>query len=885
LIVLSSISYAAKVRIYSLNDSFVYWGSPNLNIGDKQNMDVHYDREVIIRLNTTALPANVNIVSAIFNSTVYNSYVDAGEYSYIGIYEVYKSPLYDWSEYNITWNTRPNSSSHFNQTPESGVNFTSSWLGDISCTVDWSCMYQWNVTKMTKKAYSNNQDLDLYFNVSNGYGIGSGDWVTVAIGREYGNFYFLEVEYYYNYPTVTLSKPANNSNLYYKDRPFRFNFSTDSGDAITNASLYGNWSGTWKLNQTNTSAVSKDSVVYNFNLLNLSRGYNYIWNVEVCDIDGNCTFATNNFTFNVLNTIPAITASITPSPAQATDNLTGTIAYTDLDGDANTINQTLWYNGTVIVSTATNTTFLGSGNLSVGENWIFSARSFDGSEWSSWVNSSTINIGDTTPPIITNSNVTNKSTTIPLNTKVNITAICTDTASSIDWVKFSYASPSSNLTNVSTGNHSGDTYYYEMTLNEKGNWTFNMTWCKDSSGNMDNDTYNYWVYIDDTAPSIINITVDSTIYTDETQNITINCTDLYSPVSSAIVTINSSGILTNYSMSQSGDLWFYATTYGAGTYSTTSFYCQDSSNNLNITESVNSFTSSTRPTTGGDTPAGGGGSSDTTTKRDCNVTIIPQNLTFYSEDYVLRVLINNKENTSFSMNYAISSSYFSLRGISTILYSNSQKEVSVLRSSNLTTNTTATLTLSSSECNNIVSTITFINIKKDSEALITIKELGEKIIEKVTSNINLFSLKIPFWMVFIIIIALISLLLFFANMNLTTKVFSGAVLIILLSIISTFIIPSSVLSVNEQEEFIINNTAAKVSESTSYFTAIFTYKIFEISSYNIPLGVLLLPLFIVIVSIFMLYSDFDWWAKILLSLIISIILLIILYYVIITWVK
>ena len=103
-------------------------------------------------------------------------------------------------------------------------------------------------------------------------------------------------------PTVNLVYPEiaqwfNNKT----DIPFSF-IATDS-DNIDTCKLWSNWTGNWLLNQTLTSVVS--SALTNFSRKNLTEGF-YRWNVFCNDTTDTSSWAGNNRTFGIDETLPLV---------------------------------------------------------------------------------------------------------------------------------------------------------------------------------------------------------------------------------------------------------------------------------------------------------------------------------------------------------------------------------------------------------------------------------------------------------------------------------------------------------------------------------------------------------------------------------------------------
>ena len=110
--------------------------------------------------------------------------------------------------------------------------------------------------------------------------------------------------------SVTLNYPPNNS-IFDSPKSIEFNFTVTSFEAIVNASLWSNFSGTWKINQTLTT-ITNDTKT-NFSKVVINTG-NYIWNVESCNNQLNCTFAPSNFTLKMVVLNPTnLTSVLSPN--------------------------------------------------------------------------------------------------------------------------------------------------------------------------------------------------------------------------------------------------------------------------------------------------------------------------------------------------------------------------------------------------------------------------------------------------------------------------------------------------------------------------------------------------------------------------------------------
>lgn len=99
---------------------------------------------------------------------------------------------------------------------------------------------------------------------------------------------------------VSLEAPLDNVWLIYNS--MRFNYTVNSAASINNCSLWINSTGSWRVNQTNSSVNSTGGI--NSFSLNLQDG-SYIWNVFCSDTYS--AFALNNYTLNIDSIAPLIT--------------------------------------------------------------------------------------------------------------------------------------------------------------------------------------------------------------------------------------------------------------------------------------------------------------------------------------------------------------------------------------------------------------------------------------------------------------------------------------------------------------------------------------------------------------------------------------------------
>ncbi len=112
-------------------------------------------------------------------------------------------------------------------------------------------------------------------------------------------------------PAITLNSPVNNYNTSTPQLNITFNATVSDNINVTNVSLYGNWTGSFVINQTNSSGYNTSmSYLFNVNLSGYSDGY-YIWEIKACDNSSLCTISENR-TFSIDTAYPIINL-ISPS--------------------------------------------------------------------------------------------------------------------------------------------------------------------------------------------------------------------------------------------------------------------------------------------------------------------------------------------------------------------------------------------------------------------------------------------------------------------------------------------------------------------------------------------------------------------------------------------
>ncbi len=198
-------------------------------------------------------------------------------------------------------------------------------------------------------------------------------------------------------------------------------------------------------NQPNPIAVNSTSTMYSLftqgvltNVFNLTYGLTVgdTWNLECIGFDATtASSALNSSIITILNAAPvASSVTITNSDSLNLTNgtLTGSWTYSDTEGSAQSANETKWYNNSIEVTSLANSTTVGAGNTTKNENWTFSVRVYDSTDWSSWTNSSTFTIRNTAPVFSHNltSQTINSSSTLAYD--INCSDLDSDTLTYFD---------------------------------------------------------------------------------------------------------------------------------------------------------------------------------------------------------------------------------------------------------------------------------------------------------------------------------------------------------------------------------------------------------------------------------------------------------------------
>ena len=185
--------------------------------------------------------------------------------------------------------------------------------------------------------------------------------------------------FYPNFGTLNISEP-----------PYQF-FNITYGD-LDNDSV----SAVWYKNGSIAALYSNFSIGGNFS----SEGF---YNITVEISDGNLSRILQwNLTIINSTKIPIITSinlTNTDFLNRTNGTLLGFFAFFDSDGNSIEANETLWYINNTLMIDFNNKTYIGHESTTKLENWTFSARIFNGLNWSEFKNSSTITISNSHPSI------------------------------------------------------------------------------------------------------------------------------------------------------------------------------------------------------------------------------------------------------------------------------------------------------------------------------------------------------------------------------------------------------------------------------------------------------------------------------------------------------
>jgi len=299
------------INNYNVTDDAYVWNEyPDSNYGNvtgnrlRINPKTTSTKEGIIRFNISFIDSSWTITRVIFNTTLYNNYLDAGEYSNISIHHVYNTYL--WNTTGIVWNNRPTASSDINLSAENTIQFTDT--GEFECS---TCFYSWNITDMFNYEINNSSNyLSFYLK-----GVGTGGVTdnleflqnTPQAGGE--NSVQLIIEYTSSKPTTNLISPSNGTKQTTNNITFECNGT--SGTAVGNLTLYHDITSSFIANYTNITGGTNTTGYLSYFVSSVDDG-TYHWNCYVCADDDTCTWGGFNYSVSI-DTINPLIDYISPT--------------------------------------------------------------------------------------------------------------------------------------------------------------------------------------------------------------------------------------------------------------------------------------------------------------------------------------------------------------------------------------------------------------------------------------------------------------------------------------------------------------------------------------------------------------------------------------------
>ncbi len=110
-----------------------------------------------------------------------------------------------------------------------------------------------------------------------------------------------------DFPSISLVSPDDEDFLNYTS--INFTCSTSDGTSLSNVSLYGNWTGSWTLNETKSITGTSNSTLFSSKVVVANKSY--LWACYACDSLGNCGFSSENRTF-IVDTVSPVVNLVSP---------------------------------------------------------------------------------------------------------------------------------------------------------------------------------------------------------------------------------------------------------------------------------------------------------------------------------------------------------------------------------------------------------------------------------------------------------------------------------------------------------------------------------------------------------------------------------------------
>lgn len=177
-------------------------------------------------------------------------------------------------------------------------------------------------------------------------------------------------------PTVSLNYPSDNS--LNNSLTITHGFTPADNNALKNCTLWNNLT-SWSAKHSNASALSNGSV--NKIEETYSSDAYYLWNVECCDYNDNCTFGASNYTFRIDTTEPLVSI-ISPTNTTYPESTASLLLSWNINEDASAVMYSL--NG------YDNVTLHGNGEIDREDTYSCTADWCSNGVDENWATSSTI---------------------------------------------------------------------------------------------------------------------------------------------------------------------------------------------------------------------------------------------------------------------------------------------------------------------------------------------------------------------------------------------------------------------------------------------------------------------------------------------------------------
>lgn len=295
-----------------------------------------------LKFNLSSIFSDSNVIDASINLSINLNlnWTKASE-----IRHVYNNT---WTEENITWNNQPCGAEIINSTQ---CNLT---IQDNFTSVVLTDRVIFNVTDIVKYYVAEGND-SISFVIS--YNSSNTNFESLSFVTKESSTVSarprMTLTYTVKHPNIDvyLYSPLNNS-LNSGTVDFQCQINTTDSDE-QNATIYGNWSGGWNANKTNSTFNGNLTTI---NIAGLTTGV-YLWNCLGFNNESNSTFYPYNFTMNIDSTIPVLNIT------HPTNNTDYTISTLDLNFTITEPNiGSCWYQ---IDQNGTNFSIAGCSNTSV----------------------------------------------------------------------------------------------------------------------------------------------------------------------------------------------------------------------------------------------------------------------------------------------------------------------------------------------------------------------------------------------------------------------------------------------------------------------------------------------------------------------------------------